>query len=207
MNTAQRGCPRVTCFLSLGVLLVALAGRGASAGEHPTEHPTAPKTEPKTEPPEEGHQHDEGGTSTEGTDFDSYSAAVAAIDKHRAHVAELIEHKKLSELHQAAKPIQQIAEKLVGLALKEDSGVPGDSIKEVSRTARALANTWAKIDAAGDAGNLAASKKVYDEIVGLVNTLKKFATPVEGAHQEESNKPDAQGDEAPAHEGEEGHGH
>ena len=131
-----------------------------------------------------GH-HGDGAETTVKTDFDSYSAAVAAIDKQRAHVAELIEHEKLLELHKAAKPIQLIADKLAGLSLKEGSGVPQDSIKEVSRTARALAGTWAKIDEAGDAKDLAASKKVYQEMVDLIDTLKKYAKPVEAEHHEE----------------------
>ena len=127
-----------------------------------------------------GGHHDEGTETAVKTDFDSYSAAVAALEKHRAHVEELIDQKKLSELHKAAKPIQLIALKLNALALKEGSGVPREELKEVNLVSKALANTWGKIDEAGDAGDLAASKKVYQEIVDLINNLKKYAKPIEG---------------------------
>ncbi len=126
--------------------------------------------------------HDKGGETTAKTHFESYSAAVAALEKHRAHVEELIEHKKFSELHKAAKPIQLIAEKLNDLAQKEGSGVSGEELKEVKFFSKALAKTWDKIDKAGDADDLAASKKVYQEIVDLINKLKKYGKPVKVAY-------------------------
>ncbi len=186
MNKKRRSHLWMGGILLLGAFVVAPGSRATFAQEH---H-------------EEGGHDDAGGATAAKAELDDYSDAVAAIDKHRAHVEELIEHEKLSELHKAAKPIQLIAEKLVGLALKEDSGVPRQSLKEVNVTSKALAKTWAKIDEAGDAGDLAGSKKVYQEIVDLINTLKKFARPVEEEHHE-----DAHGEEGHEEQGEEERGH
>ena len=156
-----------------------------------------------------GAHHDGDGTEAAvKTDFHSYSAAVTAIEKHRVHVGELIEHEKLLELHKAAKPIQLIAGKLNALALKEGSGVPRDKLKEVNLTSKALAATWEKIDTAGDSKNLAASKKVYQEIVDLIKTLKKHAKPVEEEHhKEEGHEGHEKHGEKPGAERESGHGH
>ncbi len=143
----------------------------------------------------EGAHHDEGPEKAVKTGFDDYSAAVAAIGEHLEHVEELIEHKELSELHKAAKPIKLIAKKLNGLALKEGSGVPREKLKKINLTSKALADTWEKIDEAGAADDLAGSKKVYREMVGLIETLMKFAHPVESEEHHE----DADDDEE-AHE-------
>lgn len=132
---------------------------------------------------QDDHQEDGGGArhDDEGaevaikTDFDSYSAAVAAIDEHRAHVAERIEDGELDQVHSAAQPIEQIAETLNALALKNDSGVPRENLRDVNIAAKALAKTWARIDEAGDEGDLAATKEVYEEIVELIDELKKYA--------------------------------
>ncbi len=147
-----------------------------------------------------GAHHDEGPEKAVKTDFGSYSAAVAAINEHREHVGELIEHKELAELHKAAKPIQLIAEKLVGLALKEGSGVPKEKVEEINLASKALAATWEKIDEAGDADDLAGSKKVYGEMTDLIKTLTKFAHPVKEEHHE-----DAHAEEGHEEEDEEGH--
>ncbi len=129
--------------------------------------------------------HGDGAEAAVKTDFHSYSAAVAAIQEHLEHVEALIEKKDLAELHKAAKPIELIAKTLNKLALKEGSGVPRDKLKEVNLTSKALAKTWAKIDEAGDAGDLDGSKTVCLEMIDLIGTLKKHAKPVEEEHHEE----------------------
>ncbi len=107
-------------------------------------------------------------------DANGYSAAIASIDEHLAHVAQLIETEQLAKVHEAAKPIETIAKTLAKLAYQEDSGVPPDKVREINLTAKALAATWAKIDEAGDSGDLAGTKKVYQEMVDLINTLRKY---------------------------------
>ncbi|MCH8859521.1 MAG: hypothetical protein IID54_08100 [Proteobacteria bacterium] len=122
------------------------------------------------------------------TDFDDYSAAMAAIEQHRARLAHTIEKNELAKVHAAAKPIQQIAETLNQLAMKEGSGVPRDGLKEVNLTATKLAKLWAKIDKAGDSGNLAGTKKVYEEMVGFIKVLKHHARPVKAGHHEKAGE-------------------
>ena len=141
-----------------------------------------------TEEGDAAHHEDEGAEVAAKTDFDNYSAAVAAIDEHRAHVAELIEKNELENVHSAAKPIQEIAEKLNALALKEDSGVPRESLKEVNLASKALAKTWARIDEAGDEGDLAGTKLVYEEMVELIDELKVHANAEAEEHHEESGQ-------------------
>ena len=138
-----------------------------------------------------GDAHQDGGHGAEvevKTDFDNYSAAMAAIEQHREHLEHAIEKNELAEVHAVAKPIQQIAETLNQLALKAGSGVPKDELKEVNLTAQKLAKLWAKIDEAGDSGDLAGTKKVYEEMVSLINVLKQHAQPVEKKHHEETGE-------------------
>ncbi len=106
---------------------------------------------------------------------DDYSAAVRSLDPHLDRVAELIQSGQLDDLHKAAEPIKTIAKTLAKLAFKDDSGVPKDDVREINLTAKALAETWEKIDEAGDSGNLGAAKKVYQEMVGLTNMLRAYA--------------------------------
>lgn len=120
--------------------------------------------------------------------LDNYAAAVAAIDAHREHVAVLIETKQLVKVHAAAKPIQTIAKKLGKLAFKSGSGVDRSKAREVNISAKKLAKTWARIDAAGDAGDMAGTKKVYAEIVVLIKALKKHVKP---AHAENDHRDEA----------------
>lgn len=160
-------------------------GSGCGGGKTKTQH----------DGDEDGHtggHQDEHGAGPAKTDFASYSLAMAAIEKHRAHVAEVIEKKELLKVHKAAKPIEQIAKTLADLAMKEGSGVPQDqdTLREVNLTATALAETWARIDAAGDKGDEAATKKVYEEIVDLIKTLRKHAKAVKEEHHEEKGDGD-----------------
>ncbi len=173
----------------LGALVVGMGWMNVHAGEE--EHSL------------EGH----GKAEKTKTDFDDYSDAIAAIDEHREHVEELIEEKKLAEIHKAAKPIQLISKHLNKLAFKDDSGVPREKLKEINLTSKALAKTWAKIDEAGDAGDLAGTKKVYHEMVELINTLKKYMKPgaVKNAHDEHKDGSGHEEDKEENQEEERGH--
>jgi hypothetical protein len=108
----------------------------------------------------------------------TYKAAVAEIE-HRLHeIAELIENKKLDKVHAEADVIQKVAKVVGQLALKDDSGVPKDAVKEVNVAGKDLAAKFDAIDKAGDSGDLAGTKKVYDEMVVLMATLQKYVPKV-----------------------------
>ena len=77
-------------------------------------------------------------------------------------------------MHAEAEVIRDAANGLAQLALKADSGVPKEAVKEINVTAKALADKFEAIDEAGDSGNLEATKKVYQEMVTLQATLKKY---------------------------------
>lgn len=119
----------------------------------------------------QGHGGQKGGESAMPT---SYASAVQAIDVRLKNIDRLIDTKKLDAVHGEAQVIRDVARNLAQLALKADSGVPKEAVKEINLTAKALADKFEPIDAAGDSGNLEATKKVYQEMVGLQATLKKY---------------------------------
>lgn len=120
---------------------------------------------------EHGHDGQKGGASAVPA---SYAAAVQAIDVRLKNIDGLIASKKLDAVHAEAEVIRDVAKGLAQLALKPDSGVPKDAVKEVNLAAKALADKFEAIDEAGDSGNLEATKKVYQEMVALQATLKKY---------------------------------
>ena len=122
---------------------------------------------------EEKEEH--GGKKEEVKIPDNYSDAVAAIEGKRDSITKLIEAGKLADLHKEGEVIKKIAESLAKLASKDDSGIAKSDIKEINLTAKALAATYNPLDEAGDNGKKDEAKKVFDEMVKLIDTLKKFA--------------------------------
>ena len=114
----------------------------------------------------------------------TYAAAVAEIDERLAAIDGLIQGKKLDDVHREAQAIVDVAKTLAALALKADSGVPKDAVKEINKTAKKLAGKFDAIDKAGDAGDEAGTRKVYGEMVALQATLKTHApaAAVAGGH-------------------------
>lgn len=104
----------------------------------------------------------------------SYRDGVAEI-QHRLHeIEELIESKNLDKVHSEAEVIQKVGNVIGQLALKAESGVPQSAVKEVNKAARELAAKFDAIDKAGDSGDAAGTRKVYDEMVKLAATLQKY---------------------------------
>ncbi len=108
----------------------------------------------------------------------TYKAAVQEIE-HRLHeIAELIETKKLDKVHAEADVIQKVAKAVGQLALKDDSGVPKEAVKEINVAGKDLAAKFDAIDKAGDSGDLAGTKKVYNEMITITTTLQKYVPKV-----------------------------
>ncbi|MBI1827261.1 MAG: hypothetical protein HY287_03665 [Planctomycetes bacterium] len=108
----------------------------------------------------------------------TYRLAVREIG-HRLHeISELIEDKKLDKVHVEADVIQKVAKQVGQLALKEGSGVPKDAAKDVNIAGKDLAAKFDAIDKAGDSGDLAGTKKIYEDMVKIAATLQKYAAPV-----------------------------
>ena len=105
---------------------------------------------------------------------ENYKDAVAAIEHHTAAVDKAIKDGKLDTLHKHGEEIKMLANMLPKLASKEGSGVAAADVKEINLTSKKLAATYEPLDEAGDAGKKEESLKVYNEIVALVATLKKF---------------------------------
>lgn len=113
----------------------------------------------------------------------TYAEAISALRHHLHEISELIESKKLDHVHTEAAEVRDIAKTLAGLAKKDSSGVQSAAIKEIKGAAKDLAAQYGPMDEAGDSGNLTATKKIYHEMVELVETLEKhvpqmFACPM-----------------------------
>lgn len=107
----------------------------------------------------------------------SYRLAVREVE-HRLHeIAELIEAKKLDKVHAEADVIQKVAKQVGQLALKEGSGVPKEAVKDVNVAGKDLAAKFDAIDKAGDSGDLAGTKKIYEDMVKITAALQKYAAP------------------------------
>lgn len=127
-------------------------------------------------------QHDHGhagGTDEHGKQIEfrmptTYKTAVEEI-QHRLHEIDvLIESKQLDKVHSQAEVIQKVGNVVGQLALKPDSGVPKTAVKEVNKAGRELAAKFDAIDKAGDSGDAAGTRKVYEEMVKLAATLGKY---------------------------------
>lgn len=127
---------------------------------------------------QEGHQHQHGHAHEEFVIPTHYRGAMHEID-HRMHeITELISSGELAEVHPQAEVIQQIAKKLGQLALKEDSGIAKDAVKEINVLGKDLASKFDTIDRAADSGNLEGTKVVYKEMTELVAKLRAFIPKV-----------------------------
>ncbi|MBI5764785.1 MAG: hypothetical protein HZA51_14810 [Planctomycetes bacterium] len=126
-------------------------------------------------------QHEHGGEHGKPAEFKmptTYKAGVEEI-QHRLHeISELIESKKLYEVHSEAEVIQKVGNVIGQLALKTDSGVAKSAVKEINKAGRELASRFDAIDKAGDSGDAAGTQKIYDEMVKLAATLEKYMPKV-----------------------------
>lgn len=118
----------------------------------------------------EEHEHKKGDAKVPET----YAAAIKEIQHHSEAIDAAIKGGKLDTLHTHGEVIKTIALQLAKLASKADSGVAQTDIKEINLTSKALAAKYEPLDEAGDAGKKAESQKVYDEMLPLIVTLKKF---------------------------------
>jgi hypothetical protein len=122
-------------------------------------------------------QHNEGEEHGAPAEFKmptTYKAAVQEIE-HRLHeIDELIKAKDLEHVHAQADIIKQVGSVIGQLALKPDSGVPREAVKDVNIAGKALAAKFDDIDKAGDSGDQAGTRRVYEEMVTLTATLLKY---------------------------------
>ncbi len=108
----------------------------------------------------------------------TYKAGVEEIE-HRLHeIAELMELKQLAKVHAEADVIQKVAKVIGQLALKEGSGVPKEAVKDINLAGKDLASKFDAIDKAGDSGDAAGTKKIYDDMAKIAETLAKYAPKV-----------------------------
>ena len=128
---------------------------------------------------EEGH-----GKPAEFVMPTTYEEGVEEIE-HRLHeISELMESGELDQVHAQANVIQKIGKVLGQLALKKDSGVPRQAIREINLVGKELAAKFDAIDKAGDSGDLAGTRKIYHQMMELAETLEKhlpkvYACPME----------------------------
>ena len=121
--------------------------------------------------------HAEGGHGepVEFTAPQTYAHAVEAIHAQLEKIESLMATGGLDRVHAEAAVIRDIANGIGQLALKAGSGVPRDAVQEINLTAKDLVATFGPIDQAGDSGNLAGTRIIYDQMVALFETLEKYA--------------------------------
>ncbi|MCH8260708.1 MAG: hypothetical protein IIC46_10945 [Planctomycetes bacterium] len=121
--------------------------------------------------------HAEGGHGepVEFTAPQTYAHAVEAIHAQLEKIESLMATGGLDRVHAEAAVIRDIANGIGQLALKAGSGVPREAAKEINLTAKDLVATFGPIDQAGDSGNLAGTRIIYDQMVALFETLEKYA--------------------------------
>ncbi|MCH7849159.1 MAG: hypothetical protein IIB53_12435 [Planctomycetes bacterium] len=124
------------------------------------------------------HEQEEGEFSQPKT----YSQAIHVVQRQLDRIKDLIATRKLDRVHAEAAVIRDVAKIMARLALQRDSAVPREAIREINLTAKDLAARFGPIDEAGDSGDRAGTQKVYDEMVALFETLKKFAPSHEQAY-------------------------
>ncbi len=120
---------------------------------------------------EHGHHEDE---EAEIVAPDTYAHAIEVIHARLEQIERLMATGQLDRVHAEAAVIRDVAGNLARLALNKDSGIPRAAIRTINLTAKDLAAKFGPIDAAGDSGDLAGTKKVYDEMVALFDTLRPY---------------------------------
>lgn len=129
------------------------------------------------------HQHGDGPAHEHGkpvafTMPTTYQGAVKEIKLRLHEIDHLMKTKMLAEVHGQADVIQKVAKQMGQLALKPDSGVPKESVKEINLTGKDLAAKFDAIDKAADSGDADGTKKVYDEMTALTEVLAKYVPKV-----------------------------
>ncbi len=127
--------------------------------------------------------HDDGEAPHEGehgemenvTEPQSYAEACSVIHARLEEIEELLGTGELDHVHAEAAVIRDVANDMAKLAAKPGSGVPSSALREINLTAKSLAATFGAIDEAGDAGDSAGTRKVYDQMVDLFETLERYA--------------------------------
>ncbi len=116
------------------------------------------------------HEHEE----AEIVEPDSYAHALEVIHAQLEKIEGLMDRRQLDRVHKEAAVIRDVAKTLVRLALEPNSGVPRSAIRKINLTAKDLAAAFGPIDEAGDSGNLAGTRKVFEEMVHLLQVLDKY---------------------------------
>lgn len=146
--------------MRLLLFVFAFAGSSLARAQHQHQHDHEDFAPAKFEPPT------------------NYRQAVEEIEFRLHLIEELMASKELAQVHPQADVIQKVARLIGQLALKADSGVPKEAVKEVNLAGKDLAAKFDPIDKAADSGDAAGTKTVYDEMVKLTEVLSKYIPKV-----------------------------
>ena len=108
---------------------------------------------------------------------DNYPAAVRKIEEHIASIDALIEKGQLETVHAVAQKISYICGKLPALAPKKNRG-------SIEKTCKQIIALFKEIDAAGDSGNKAGTRKALDKYKAKVRSLKEAAGEEKHGHHD-----------------------
>jgi hypothetical protein len=119
-------------------------------------------------------EHEQDEAQADQSQPETYKQAIHTIEHQLGRIEKLIDTNDLDNVHSEAEVVRDTAKLLARLALQSDSGIPRTAIREINLTAKKLAATFGPIDEAGDSGDLAGTKKVYEEMVSLYGTLEEY---------------------------------
>jgi len=128
-------------------------------------------------------QHDHGGGGQPGHEHgpaakapDSYKDAVKQIHDRLEEVGEAIEKGDMDAAHDEADAAGTIGKALGALALKADSGVPKDKVRDVNLAGREIAAQADALHEAVEKNDKAAVKAAYDAMNKALETLGEFVS-------------------------------
>jgi len=103
----------------------------------------------------------------------TYKAAMREVLLRLHEIEELMASKKLDQVHAQADVIRKVGDVAGQLALKPDSGVARGAVKIVNKAGRELASKFDAIDKAADSGDVAGTRKVFEEMRRLADVLRE----------------------------------
>ena len=118
-------------------------------------------------------QHDH--SHAEVKPAESLGAAVTRIREELAELQKLLAAKSVTAAHEPADAIEQLAGSLGRLALKPDSGVPREKVRDANLAGKDLAKVAAQMHDAADKNDAAACNALLPRLNELVNSLSAFA--------------------------------
>lgn len=120
-------------------------------------------------------QHAHGHAHAEVKPAQTLAEAVSRIREELAEIQKLLAAKSVLAAHEPADAIVSLAGSIGRLALKPDSGVPRQKVRDANLAGKDLAKVAEQFHLAADKNDAAACEKLLPRLTELVNALNAFA--------------------------------